>query len=137
LKDEFVFASLIDIDKKLDDALVYMGGERSAFYLTLNETTDNFEDYTKSLIDNQKITLVSDLFTDVDIYRWCDFAVTSTKSFRNIKSSTGNYRLSKEKHHTFLTSGSVFYPSGHSNRDEIINSIRKPNLNQIGYNIVI
>lgn len=139
LKESFAFACIADIADsgfRLQDSLVFMGGERSAFKLTVNDWDKSFEDIFAASPDNKRAVLLSDAYVKAEIYDYCDFALTETIDFRNIKTSTGNYRFAKGKSkHTLLKRGSVLYP-GSGNMAVIKNLMTQNNLNKIGYNII-
>lgn len=138
LKEGFVFACIADLDFSLQNSLVFMGGEKSAFKLSLHDCDKTFEDIFAAAHDDKRAVLLSDAYMKAEIYDYCDFAVTETMDFRNIKTSTGNYRFAKgkSKHkHTFLKRGSVLYP-GPKGMNEIKRLTANKNLNKIGYNII-
>lgn len=139
LKESFVFACIADIADpgfRLQDSLVFMGGERSAFKLTVHACDKTFEDIFAVAPDDKRAVLLSDAYVKAEIYDYCDFAVTETIDFRNIKTSTGNYRFAKGKSkHTLLKRGSVLYP-GPGGMAEIKKLMTQNNLNKIGYNII-
>lgn len=139
LKESFAFACLADIADpwfSLRDSLVFMGGEKSAFKLTVHDFDKTFEDVFAAAHDDKRAVLLSDAYVKAEIYDYCNFALTETIDFRNIKTSTGKYRFAKEKSkHTFLKKGSVLYP-GPGGMAEIKKLMTQNNLNKIGYNII-
>ena len=139
LKESFAFACIADIADpgfRLQNSLVFMGGEKSAFKLTVHDCDKSFEDIFAAAPDDKRAVLLSDAYVKAEIYDYCDFAITETIDFRNIKTSTGNYRFAKEKSkHAFLKRGSVLYP-GPGGMPEIKKLMTQNNLNKIGYNII-
>ena len=136
LKETFAFACIADTGFSLQDSLVFMGGEKSAFKLTVNDCDKSFEDIFATAPDDKRAVLLSDAYVEAKIYDHCDFALTETIDFRNLKTSTNNYRFAKEKSkHTFLKRGSVLYP-GPGGMTEIKELMTRNNLNKIGYNII-
>jgi len=131
----FEFVCIVEIDSKpnMKGGFVFMGADKSAFIMTVEDYEKSFEDTFSIGPDNGRIVLLSDAYVEENIYEYCYFAMTGTVTFRNIKSSTGNYRLTKEKKkHTFLKRGSVLYPN---DRSKVITKMQKPHLQKIGYNI--
>lgn len=136
LLDGFEFACIMDLTSELKNSLVFMGADKSAFLMKVEK------DFQKSFEDifttpkNGRVILLSDAYVEETIYHYCEFAATETISFRNIRTSTGNYRFKKEaKKHALLRRGSVLYvEKGRENEVKDIMQ-RKPNLQVIGYNI--
>ena len=139
LKEGFEFASIVEmegLDVEFESALMLMGAEKSAFMISAEKNFQrSFEDIF-SKAPSEKILLLSDAYVNEEIFASCKFAITKTISFRNIKSSTGDYRFRKEaKMHTLLKRGSVFFP-GDGKDNEVKKMFDSPNLQAIGYNII-
>ncbi|MCK5059489.1 MAG: hypothetical protein KAT34_22760 [Candidatus Aminicenantes bacterium] len=161
----FSYAFFISLKKDCDnkpvvlkDSIIYMGGERSAFKMTIKEVSEKSgsenikELFDKTLPDfaEAKIILYSDAYVDAGIINLCKFAVTESCYFRNIRS---NVRKTKKfdnlkprdeeseitpylgKRLNFLKRGSVLYPDDEDGSIEKIKEmLGKPHFQKIGYN---
>ena len=129
-QNKYHFAFYVDIDFELKDSIVALGADGSRFKLEVSKT-DKELDYIDK---NGYLTLLSDAYITVDIKNYCDFAITSEISYRNLKNKKDARKPSKlEKSDTkyLYEKGSIFInPS-----QELINNLKNPNLEQIGYNI--
>jgi hypothetical protein len=83
---------------------------------------------------NAYLVLLSDAYITLPIKEHCDFAVTSEISFQSLKNKKHykqHNKFDKSKKVYLYQRGSVFInPSS-----DLINNLKNPNLEQIGYNI--
>ena len=157
----FVFAFYANIalpeSKKLDNSIVSIGGERSAFKMEITPlgnqqdcfTTWNTPQMPKSSLS--KIYLLTDAFVPNSIDSCCSFAYCTTLSFRQIETSLGetknfwdmnnkvdrhknrNQKAVKSQLYNFFARGSVFY--AHSDKlTDLQTAFNLPALQQVGYN---
>lgn len=137
LEKGFAFACIADIEEELKSELVFMGADRSAFMIEVEKFTQTFCEVFQNINPNpdERIVFLSDGLVAQETYELCRFAITQTVSFRNIRSSTGNYSFRKESRlHTFLKRGSVFFPKDKT-RGQIKQDLGNLRLQAIGYNI--
>lgn len=134
LKDGFKFAFYIESNYRLDNAFVFLGGEKSTFKMEVEETTE----YLAYQEQPMYLTLLSDAFIDVAIKEHCSFAITSEISFNYLQNEfKGNKRtFKKSAQRRFLyEKGSVFIEP-----DEVLlhcldnENLRKIGLNHYSYN---
>jgi len=138
LAEKYHFAVIARIDWDIKGSMVFMGAERSAFRMEVEDADGtDFSGIFSPLKDARRLLLLSDAYVEEDIFKDCKFAITDTVSFRNIKSRTRDYKFRKEgRLRTFLKSGSAFFPKqGRANN--IIDGLGRPNLRAIGYNIIL
>ncbi len=113
-----------------DKVFVHLGGERSKFILKIEERDwdINFDISKKNI---SRVILLSDSFVDDEIFKKCDFALSSKKPFRYIEKNISK-NFSKSNRYFLLIKGSVFYTD---KPDEIIKLIEQnKNFKKIGYN---
>ena len=142
LQDGFEFAFILTIDAiedlSLKDSIVFMGAENSSFIMEIDEINKgvkSFVEIFKPFEKKDKVILLSDAYLKEDIYDYCDFAITETVDFRNIKSTTNQYKFKKaNSKRTFIKRGSVFFTD---DKTTFIDKCNHNNLMQIGYNITI
>jgi CRISPR-associated protein Cmr3 len=136
LKKNFYFAIYVNMDYKLKDDIVYLGGEGSAFKMMVEEI-DKYIYQPCDLNDgkSEKVILLSDTYLGDNPYKYCCYAITNTIVFRNRCTKKNTYKSENIKErYLFLESGSVLYTN---NMDELINQIKSyENLRNIGYNKV-
>ncbi len=133
----FEFACIVEFETDLEAGLVYMGADRSAFMMSVEAIEQTFEEIFDINHDRGRIVLLSDAYVENGVYDLCRFAVTRLITFRNIKSSTGNYAFRKErKLHTFLKKGSVLYVED-AKRSKVADMLNNNHLQAIGYNIFV
>jgi CRISPR-associated protein Cmr3 len=152
LAEDFAFSFFANLDlpaeKKIHSRLVTMGGEKSAFEMTVTETTDSFEDrfnsktFTAGHLRNSKaVVLTSDAFIETEISNICDFAITDVIPFRNIATISNKVNdyvrirggnLSKTSDVLFLLKrGSIFYAKDLS---QLTTALENKAFETIGYN---
>ncbi len=135
LQSDFAFGLIIEIEFELDNNTIYMGANNSSFFMKVNKFDGNLNNQFSDLHEDNKIILLSDAYVKNTIYDFCNFALTDTITFRNIRLSSKKYRFerkSKSSKHTFISRGSVFYPSDKSKVIEMLDSDKS--LKKIGYN---
>lgn len=141
------FADLAMDDTKLKDATVFMGADSSSFFMKVEKVNESRESSVENLFvrlkSPKKITLLSDAYVDPSIYGSCQFAITETVDFQNIRTSSGNYvfngnkddkNKSKSGKYTFLKRGSVFFVENGDKWKEVESKIKNDHLHKIGYN---
>jgi CRISPR-associated protein Cmr3 len=151
LTDDFVFAFIVTLDlpagKKIESRVVTMGGERSVFEMNVSPVTTPFDKIFPSAMyagpaQRQKaLVLISDALADESIVSCCDYSITDTVPFRNIRTKTmnkGDYTrisggaISKARElYFFLKRGSIFYADA---MVSIKAALNKPAFSAIGYN---
>lgn len=147
---------------KLTDSLVYMGGERSAFQMSVTALPDtpDLQDYLPKVqyrfnqMDPalaqryQRIVLLSDAYVDwAQIQEHCAFAVTQTTPFRYFTTVLGKtsrfYDFNKNDPaarqqsgmHTLLLRGSVLYAEGQEKVQQITGLLGdQAAFQRLGYN---
>jgi len=130
LKDNFEFAFYIELDFELKNSFITLGAEQSMFKMSTQESTQELNYYDK----NGYITLLSDTYIDIPIKDNCDFAITSEITFSFLENEFNkNKRVFKKhkKQYFFYEKGSIFIKP----TQQLIESINRPNLQKIGYNI--
>lgn len=141
----FSFAFFADLAMELKDATVFMGADSSSFFMKVEEVKEPKDKPVESLFNRlkspKKITLLSDACVCPSIYGLCQFAITETVDFQNIRTSSGNYafktdgdKISKSGKHTFLKRGSVFFVKDDTQWNDVANHIKNDHLQKIGYN---
>jgi CRISPR-associated protein Cmr3 len=99
---KMVFSCFVEIDDDLElkDNLVFMGGERSAFKMTVEDGSSVFSfekptDFFKTAYDTEGgvssgLTLISDSFIPSALFNTVLFAQNDSVSFRNFRTSVTN-----------------------------------------------
>jgi len=125
--NKFYFSFILDLnsDFELKDSIVYMGAERSAFKMTVSLNIPEL----KPENDKNYLYLLSDAYVNEKIYNYCDFVITKTVDFRNIKTSTNNYKYS-----TVTTNAGTLFFVKNGEQVNFMNCINNSNLQKIGYN---
>lgn len=151
LADNFQFAFILTLDlpegTQFGPRVVTMGGERSVFQMSMSPSTGTFEDifpaslFTEDAGHQPALVLTSDAFATEDITAYCDYSISDTVPFRNIRSKTinkGDYTringgaLQKSESLTYLLKrGSIFF--GRDLQD-VKAALDKPAFKVIGYN---
>jgi len=130
----FEFAFIIDLDFDLNDGLVFMGADRTAFLMRAINFDKSFEAIFPRDHGKERIVLLSDACVSEDIFDDCHFAITDVIDFRNITTSSTKYSPKKvAEKYTFLQRGSVLYPG---DAEKVKKKFDNGNLKQIGYNII-
>jgi len=129
LKDGFKFGFYLDLDFQLEDAIVHLGADGSAFRMTLQPDDGelSYED------PNGYLTLLSDAYITVPTKSHCEFAVTSEISFRTLSSkkhATRHNPFQKSRRVYLYEKGSVFIKPD----ETLIADLKKENCRQIGLN---
>jgi len=130
LKDNFEFAFYIELDFELKNSFITLGAEQSMFKMSIKKSTQELNYYDK----NGYLTLLSDTYIDIPIKDNCDFAITSEITFSFLENEfKENKRVFKKhkKQYFLYEKGSIFI----NPTQQLIESINRPNLQKIGYNI--
>jgi len=140
MEDDFRFAYRVEFEsdfdlEKLDNKIIYFGGDRSKFLLNIKKDF-HLEDFTATLreklnqiSDKNYIYLLNDSYINLNIKKHCDFAITHEIPFRYISKSKKNHHL-KSKQFYFYEKGGFFLDYD----EELLKAIDKKYLQQIGYN---
>lgn len=146
--NSFEFCFLLELNDtlaeefKLKKSMVYLGGETSPFMMNIDKNISlNVESlFAHIQISSEvstKITLISDSKIDKDIFKYCDYAITTKKSFRTLSESStigqGKTFQGKSDKYFLLERGSVLFvdESNLKNVEQILNY--EP-MTTIGYN---
>ncbi len=162
LQNGWKFAVLAKLDVELasqlpQTAIMPFGAEKALFHISLKKL--NAEKSMESYFPNDMwqhsfpekldcILLLSDALVDKKIYDYCQFAITDTVDFRNIrtpKAVTEFARFFKHKKEKGTDTGDYLYKSGkynllkrgsllYGNKEKIANCIDRPTYQAIGYN---
>lgn len=143
MTEEFCFAFFLKTSQKITEVnnqIVFMGADKSAFALCMKEDTSFFDTLSRPKSIGTKITLLSDAYVEQSIFDACDFALGDTTTFRNIETTTHpsqNYDKSimkslKVLH--LLKRGSVLYINDLSAAQTELEK-DKSHFIKIGYNI--
>ena len=130
------FAFFAEVDVKLNNSIINLGGDNSVFYMKTEEINDDrsFLDLFKTINkDENKVVLLSDCLVENSIFDSCDFSITDTMDFRTVRMKFGRF-LNRNKKYSFLKRGSVFYSK---TAGKVRESLYDPTLRQVGYNIFI
>ena len=152
-KESYCFAAFVTAEAILFEQLqqrnMYLGGEQVNFVLNTHSLNSSFPQLFDVTALHQQmdaaqdwIFLASDAFVPPSVYEHCQFAMTTTRDFRNIitanneftsdlaqdKQTSGRYKSEK---FTFLKRGSVLFPK---NQAAVIGAIQNTDLQTIGYN---
>ena len=139
LKKGLSFACWIELNDEINwsNELVFMGAERSTFLLEVGQPETQWYDEKFDLAkkEGNAIVLLSDAYVGSQIYKECDFALTSLVDFRNFESNlSSNFGKLLPKTNlkmNLIKKGSVFYANDLGNLTEALNN----NIFQrIGYN---
>jgi len=132
LKNNAMFAFYLDVDVELKDSIVSLGADGSKFKMKVRQSDEVLAYQDK----NGYLTLLSDSYIPLSIKEYCNFAIISEISHRNLtnkKTATQKYKTIFEKSQTLYLyeKGSVFLKPS----DKLIAILNNKNLQQIGYNI--
>ncbi|WP_027340249.1 type III-B CRISPR module-associated Cmr3 family protein [Halonatronum saccharophilum] len=132
LNKGFEFVFFADVDTPLKSSIVELGKGRSTFKMEVEEIDISYKDIVGGLNnESDKIILTSDAYIEEDIDKVIDFSIKGSISFRNIK--TDKRLIRSKKKYNFWQRGSVIYLKDEK-KEDVIEKIRKENLNKIGYN---
>lgn len=143
LRSQYHFGFIAELDFRLpESSLVFLGGERSVFSMTVQETELCFENLILPAAED-RVILWSDTWLGIGKqFDYIDFAISQSVDFRNIqvdwkaehmKNINARHRKIKYKY-GLLKRGSVLYIDEPDKLRQYICSFE--NLVQIGYNIV-
>lgn len=136
---DFEFAFILELNQpyNLQENLVLLGGNNSYFKMRI---TPQFEKSFEELFDfvrppQNAIMLLSDSYLSGNVLEHCDFSVTHTLSFRNIKSKIEKHKGQFEKHEQvdLYERGSIFF----NYTDELKKILDNHNLHTVGMNYYI
>lgn len=112
LKKGYSFAFNCEVDVPLKDTICYMGRERSAFVMTVEESDEDIAQRIESVFDGSFYYAFGDLIIKNKL-AYKDYAMVKTGSVRMLTSKYGeDGRLTVNpdaKHFNVIKSGSVFY----------------------------
>ncbi|WP_026896299.1 type III-B CRISPR module-associated Cmr3 family protein [Clostridiisalibacter paucivorans] len=146
LNPKICFCFTLDIrdnDFNLEDNIVYLGANKSAFKMEVEKTDIDLIERIKIERNNDRVLLLGDTYIE-DVSEYCQFYVATTTDFRN---RTTRYFLDKTKNkytfnrintkYTFLEKGSVFYLKLEKKEEFKKKLEEKKNMRKIGYNIYL
>ncbi len=140
MSKNYSYAFILDSDEKIEDDIVYLGAERSAFQMKVSDFSQDYKTLFSEYMKMNYILFMSDACVSPEIFQNCDFSVTDIISFRNIITQSGNYRFkkkeSKSEKYNMIRRGSVLFYSSENQLTELKKSIEKTHLQKIGYNII-
>lgn len=129
LKDGFSFAFYIESEYELKNSIVTLGADRGKFKMSVSKSEDTLEYEDK----NGYLTLLSDAYITLPLREYCEFAITSEISFRNLQN-----KKHFSRHNEFKKSDTVYlYEKGSviiNPKPELIENLNNKNCQQIGYN---
>lgn len=145
---EFAFYATLQDDTQItSESLVYMGGERQPFQMTVENVTEGYSCNREYLPTNgfHKIILLSDAYHEGNLSKQCDFAITGLRNFSCLKTRVGikkyhnvgkNKRseIKKSDQVQLYTRGSVFYFADDEKLKQFAETLKKSPFYQIGYN---
>jgi CRISPR-associated protein Cmr3 len=131
LKDDFRFAFYLDMEGELQEDIVSLGADGSAFLMSVTLSSESL----RCPAEKDHLVLLSDAYITEDIRRHATFALVSEISHRNLKNkktATKKYRTVLEKSETLYLyeKGTVFIEPD----QRLIDDLNKANLQKIGYN---
>ena len=144
MNKEYVFGFYTETSTSIVEqtSIVYMGADKSAFMLTIQDADGKSFDSDFGIDtykNGTKVTLLSDTYVAEDIYQYCAFALVETLPFRNIETDVGTTTDYRNLHKNKLTKclnllarGSALYPSDLVEVKRILNN---ENFQKIGYNV--
>ncbi len=139
LKDGFSFTFFCELNQEINDgdSFVQLGGERSMFQMNVSKSSTKYMNMIENTLGESKgekrIILLSDAYTESDLFGYCKLAITDTADFRS-------YDFKGDKRESNLYSlykrGSVFYV-----KEDCIEKLKEELTsqyhNQAGYNCFI
>jgi len=130
LEKGFSFAFYLECDFELHNSIISLGADRSSFKFEVQKSDEKLNYIDK----NGYLTLLSDSYITLPIKEYCDFAITSEISFKNLQNKK-HYKIHNkfEKSETFYLyeKGSIFI----NPKEKLIENLNNKNCQQIGYNI--
>lgn len=150
-KKKYVYAFYCSLDDKapeLKNDNVYLGGQRSAFYMSVEPVEGTVEElflqHVKEKKDENQIVLLSDSYVEdmealnkATLFHWSD-----SLPFRNIETKVGQEKYHRKldkievKYH-FIKRGSVLFCKGKEKQEELKKLLNNDYLQAIGYNYFI
>ncbi len=154
-KDGFGFAFIVELENRIampygkdvevkfgSRDIVYLGGERQAFKMIVEEFDGSFEELIPAYQPSRqmdKIVLVSDAYVERDITDLCSFAITETIDFRFFSLETDpkvNYYKQpvRTAKYNLYKKGSVFYGAA-DELDHVQRALKEAtHFHKLGYN---
>lgn len=130
LEDRFTFAFYLDTDFPLQNSIVTLGADRSAFSMHV-APAENILQYATP---KDQLVLLSDAYITLPLHEHCTFAITreiSHQNLRNKKHVSQKNKFEKSNRIYLYEKGSVIIDPS----DALVQHLNNPNLQQIGYNI--
>lgn len=151
------FAFFAELSYELESGIVHLGGERSAFQMTVTSTSDTFDTVFKDVYSKEKrnncIVLTSNAYIDttssdkdkcpaISIESLCDYYITEAVPFRNIQTINDNsdyIKLGKAVSKSpqlfqLLKRGSIFYACDNKDLTCLKEALNNSSFTTIGYN---
>ncbi len=135
LNQGYCFAAYVELDDGLDvnDGVVFLGQGKSAFELSFTKAENTLTEKISSYLPDGLAYVLGDTFTGPEIYENSKFSVTDTKTYRAYSRQGAKVRKD-DILYRLITAGSVFIPI---DKEAFVVSVKKKNLNTIGYNEII
>lgn len=129
------FGIYAQLEEGLDvkNGIVFLGQGKSAFALEFKEEENTLAEALESLLPEGVVYCLGDVFAGPEIYENAKFSVTDTKTYRAYSRQGSKVRKDSVLYR-IITAGSVFIPV---DKEAFSASVRKDNLNIIGYNEII
>ncbi len=133
LKEGFGFAFTLESEEPLENDIVTLGADQSAFSMHVEPLQDDPLDYRDT---NGYVVLLSDSYITLPIREHCKFALTSEISHRNLKGKKSVLRgkengLEKSQTLYLYEKGSLFIEP----EKTLLDNLNNKHLQKIGYNI--
>ena len=131
----YSFGVYIELEDGLDvnNGIVFLGQGKSAFALEFTEEDNTLTEAVERYLPEGVAYCCGDVFVGPEIYENSKFSVTDTKTYRAY--SRQGTRVRKDSVlYRVITAGSIFIPI---DKEAFVTSIKKDNLNIIGYNEII
>jgi len=134
----FSFYVEVEDDVTLENAIITMGKERSAFKMEVKDANE-IPFQNADIQQGSKIVLRSDANIPSEIYDHCSTIISETISFRNFGrkvSKTDNYAAKPvtSSRLNLLQRGSILHISKNADTDRVKNLLNNDNFQKIGYN---
>jgi len=132
---QFEFAFILELNREysFDDSVVLLGGNNSYFRLTSKPMENTFDKIFSFLKPKDNtVLLLSDSYLGENVLNYCDFAVSSTISFRNIHSKIKKQKgefVKNDKIDLYERGSYFFNPT-----DKLIELLENSHLQKIGMN---
>ncbi|WP_339904723.1 type III-B CRISPR module-associated Cmr3 family protein [uncultured Cyclobacterium sp.] len=132
----FVFYASLkndDISFKLQDSLVFFGGEQKMFQVRVIKDPKDFPNQLYGAPESNKTTLLSDAYIPESAMHHCNFALAEIQEFRTVIFQPNGHRyFRKSQKINLLKRGSILFSSDKNKLHSILDQY--PNYSQLGFN---